>query len=219
MHGLQVDPQETERKLLIERQCSEAPYKCLVMDMQRQRSGRLTDSAPAPSIDFLAPCTRYRTLCSINQSRINACKRVVSAHPLLGSIGRGPRGGDSSASIHVPPMRKKRRSRMDAACLGGRRRRRRRLRERQGWWPGTDRFPCDPGNPSARSDKMWCAESDFEPRIRKIASYVTPHAMPSGRTVIASYGATVVAVTSSSQCPTYVTNRVINRNSRSNDRA
>lgn len=49
-------------------------------------------------------------------------------------------------------------------------------------WAGTGRaghrFSCDPGNPSARSDKMWCTESDFEPRIRKIASYeyVTPQA-------------------------------------------
>jgi len=35
-------------------------------------------------------------------------------------------------------------------------------------WAGTGRaghrFSCDPGNPSARSDKMWCTESDFEPQ-------------------------------------------------------
>lgn len=64
---------------------------------------------------------------------------------------------------------------------------RKRRADRQAWtmhaWAdgddadeGTDFLATPGGKPSARSDKMWCAESDFEPRIRKIASYVTPHA-------------------------------------------
>ena len=60
-------------------------------------------------------------------------------------------------------------------------------------------FLATPGNPSARSDKMWCAESDFEPRIRKIASYVTPQACSDSDFGRRGYGAMVVAVTSSSQ--------------------
>lgn len=69
-----------------------------------------------------------------------------------GHRGLHRRGGTDS--FHVP-MRRRRRSWMmlgrdgDESGAGA------------GWRSPGHRFPCDPGNPSARSDKMWCGRIRF----------------------------------------------------------
>jgi hypothetical protein len=103
--------------------------------------------------DFFAPCTRYRLLCGIDQ-RVHAAYNVCARRP------------PAPCARHDAGM---------GGCVGGDGDDEdgRLLAHGQQW------FPWEPGNPNARSDKMWCdaaVESDFEPHASHHVRDVTPQA-------------------------------------------
>ena len=115
---------------------------------QRSRSRFRRSRSPGKQ-PFLAPCTRYRPLCVRASNRGRRSLASMMCHADVAMFMHGMDG-----------------------CLGRPQTATTTSRGRL----AADRFAWDPGKPPTRDPiKMWCGESDFEPRIRKFVSYVTPH--------------------------------------------
>jgi hypothetical protein len=138
------------------RHCSDPPYNCPVMDVQR--SGSLADWAPAPSRRLPRSLHALQATVRARQLPREAIAAPIMCHADVAMFmhGNGMDGWMDASADGDDDERGQAGRR--SICLGPRE-----------------------GKPPTRDPiKMWCGESDFEPRIRKFVSYVTPQSLRFG---------------------------------------